>query len=85
MALDSAPASQAGRSWGEGLSNGLQDATSGRALDQQRAGQNQTVTALMNRGLSEDVARAAAGNPTTLRAVLWSSTSRSHARRGRSA
>ncbi len=42
-----------------------------RALDQQRAGQNQTVTALMNRGLSEDMARAAAGNPTMLRAVLW--------------
>jgi hypothetical protein len=32
---------------------------------------NQTVAALMNRGLSEDMARAAAGNPTTLRAALW--------------
>ena len=60
-----------GRSWGEGLGKGLQNAMSGRALDQQRAGQNQTVTALMNRGLSEDMARAAAGNPTMLRAVLW--------------
>jgi hypothetical protein len=60
-----------GKTWGEGLSKGLQNAMSGRALDQQRAGQNQTVTALMNRGLSEDVARAAAGNPTMLRAVLW--------------
>ena len=60
-----------GRSWGEGLGKGLQNAMSGRALDQQRAGQNQTVTALMNCGLSEDMARAAAGNPTMLRAVLW--------------
>jgi hypothetical protein len=60
-----------GRSWGEGLGKGLQNAMSGRALDQQRAGQNQTVTALMKRGLSEDMARAAAGNPTMLRAVLW--------------
>ena len=60
-----------GRSWGEGLGKGLQNAMSGRALDQQRAGQNQTVTALMSRGLSEDMARAAAGNPTMLRAVLW--------------
>src|SRR5712691_142794 len=60
-----------GKTWGEGLSKGLQNAMSGRALDQQRAGQNQTVTALMNRGLSEDMARAAAGNPTMLRAVLW--------------
>jgi hypothetical protein len=60
-----------GKTWGEGLSKGLQNAMSGRALDQQRAGQNQTVAALMNRGLSEDMARAAAGNPTMLRAVLW--------------
>jgi len=60
-----------GRSWGEGLSKGFQNAMSGRALDQQRAGQNQTVAALMTRGLSEDMARAAAGNPTMLRAVLW--------------
>jgi hypothetical protein len=60
-----------GKTWGEGLSKGFQNAASGRALDQQRAGQNQTVTALMNRGLSEDMARAAAGNPTMLRAVLW--------------
>ena len=51
-----------GRAQGEGLSR-AQNAMSGRALDQQRAGQSQTVTALMNRGLSEDVARAAAGNP----------------------
>jgi len=60
-----------GRNWGEGLGKGLQNAMSGRALDQQRAGQDQTVAALMGRGLSEDVARAAAGNPTMLRAVLW--------------
>jgi hypothetical protein len=32
---------------------------------------NQTVAALMSRGLSEDMARAAAGNPSMLRAVLW--------------
>ena len=39
-----------GRGWGEGLGEGLQNAMSGPALDQQRAGQNQTVTALMNAG-----------------------------------
>ncbi len=60
-----------GSSWGDGLSNGLPNALAGGALDPQRAGQSRTVTALMSHGLDEDTARAAAGNPTMLRAVLW--------------
>ncbi len=60
-----------GRTWGEGLSKGFQNAMTGRALDQQHAAQNLTVTALMRHGLDEGTARAAAGNPTMLRAILW--------------
>jgi hypothetical protein len=60
-----------GRTWGEGLSKGFQNAMSGRALDQQHAAHSQTVAALMRHGLDETTARAAAGNPTMLRALLW--------------
>ena len=52
-----------GRTWGEGLSKGFQNAITGRALDQRRAVHDQTVAALMQRGLDESTARTAAGNP----------------------
>jgi len=60
-----------GGSWGDGLGNGFPNTFGDLALDPQRAGQSRTVTALMNHGLDEDTARAAAGNPTMMRAVLW--------------
>ena len=60
-----------GRTWGEGLSKGFQNAMTGRTLDQQHAAYSQTVAALMQHGLDESTARAAAGNPTMLRAFLW--------------
>ena len=60
-----------GRNWGEGLSKGLQNALTARALDRQRAAHEQTVAALMQRGLDEATAHAAAANPMMLRAVLW--------------
>src|SRR5262245_3296538 len=59
--------SSGGKSWGEGLSNGLQNAMHGRALDQQRAAHDQTILALMNHGIDAGTARAAAGNATMLR------------------
>jgi hypothetical protein len=70
-----------GSNWGNGLSNGFPNALVGGAFDPHRAGQSRTVTALMNHGLDADTARAAAGNPTILRAVLW----QLHAPRGPSA
>src|SRR5712692_7887170 len=60
-----------GGSWGDGLSASFPNAPAGSSFDPLRAGQSRTVTALMNHGLDEDTARAAAGNPTMLRAVLW--------------
>ena len=60
-----------GRTWGEGLSKGFQNAMTGRTLDQQHAAHSQTVAALMTHGFDETTARAAAGNPTMLRAFLW--------------
>jgi hypothetical protein len=59
-----------GRTWGEGLSKGFQNAMTGRALDQRRSAHDQVVAALMQRGLDATTATAAAGNPTMLRAML---------------
>jgi hypothetical protein len=59
-----------GRNWGEGLSKGFQNAMTGRALDQRRSAHDQVVAALMDRGLDATTARAAAGNPAMLRAML---------------
>jgi hypothetical protein len=60
-----------GSSWGDGLSNSFPNALAGGMFDPRHAGQSRTVATLMNHGLDEDTARAAAGNPTMLRAVLW--------------
>ena len=43
-----------GRTWGEGLSKGFQNAMTGRTLDQQHAAHSQTVAALMTRRLRRD-------------------------------
>ena len=59
-----------GRSWSQGLGRGLELALSGRALDRQRAARNETVATLTRLGMNADTARAAAGNPTLLRALL---------------
>jgi hypothetical protein len=59
-----------GRNWGEGLGQGFKLAMGGRALDQQRAAQGRTVAALIKLGLDADSARAAAGNPVLLRAIM---------------
>jgi hypothetical protein len=59
-----------GSNWGEGINKGWQNAMAGRALDQQSTAENQTAIALMNRGIDADTARAAARNPTMLRAVM---------------
>jgi hypothetical protein len=59
-----------GSNWGEGINKGWQNAMAGRTLDQQSAAENQTATALMKRGIDADTARAAARNPTMLRAVM---------------
>jgi hypothetical protein len=59
-----------GRTWGEGLSKGFQNAMTGRSLDRQRGAHDQVVAALMQRGLDPTTAHAAAGNPALLRAML---------------
>jgi hypothetical protein len=59
-----------GSNWGEGINKGWQNAMAGRTLDQQSTAENQTVAALTKRGIDADTARAAARNPTMLRAVL---------------
>jgi hypothetical protein len=59
-----------GSNWGEGINKGWQNAMAGRALDQQSTAENQTATALIKRGIDADTARAAARNPTMLRAVM---------------
>lgn len=57
-------------SWGTGLSRGFTQAAAALPVDQKMVNQNQTVQALIKRGMPEDMARAAAGNPAILQQIL---------------
>lgn len=57
-------------SWGTGLSRGFTAAAAAQPMDQKITNQNQTVQALMKRGMPEDMARSAAGNPAILQQIL---------------
>ena len=59
-----------GSNWGEGINKGWQNAVAGSSLDQKRAAENQTATALTNCGFDADTAQAAARNPAMLRAIM---------------
>lgn len=57
-------------SWGTGISRGLTGAAAALPVDQKFVNQNQTVQALVRRGMPEDLARAAAGNPAILNQII---------------
>ncbi|SHN66514.1 hypothetical protein [Bradyrhizobium erythrophlei] len=57
-------------SWGTGLSRGFTQAAAALPIDQRSNNQNQTVQALIKRGMPEDMARAAAGNPVIMQQIV---------------
>lgn len=70
MLLGMASGLTGAQSWGTGLSRGFAGAAVGQQVDQKQGNQNQTVQALIKRGMPEDMARAAAGNPAILQQII---------------
>jgi hypothetical protein len=58
------------QSWGQGISRGLSGAAAAMPADIKQGGINQTYTALRNRGIPDDIAKAAAQNPEILAQIL---------------